>query len=334
MNHRSAYAELRMFLGIGRNTTSHREKLLATAGALIGIAVVFWITAQANLGVITDQANILIVSSMGASAVLLFAVPHGALSQPWPVLGGQLISAIIGVSCQKFLPYGYLAAGAAVGLSVGAMYYLRCIHPPGGATALSAVIGGSSVDALGYGYVLFPVMLNVLALLVVAFLFNLWFPWRRYPVHIAQQHVPASTPPPSDREVELTQEDFAAAMQELDSYFDITTEGLTSLLELAKKHAEKNIDHPNTIIAGHYYSNGKLGSLWSIRQVVDAPTENTVNSKPGAAPVDPGKDKIIYKVIAGDGDYATGICLREEFRQWARFEVYQDNGRWVKLVDE
>lgn len=333
MNQRSTYAELRMFLGIGPNTTSHREKLLATLGALIGIAVVFWLTDQADLGVITDHANILIVSSMGASAVLLFAVPHGALSQPWPVLGGQVISAVIGVTCQKFLPYGWLSAGVAVGLAVGAMYYLRCIHPPGGATALSAVIGGSSVEALGYGYVLYPVLLNVVALMVIAFMFNLWFPWRRYPAHLAPQHPAAATPPPSDREVELTQEDFAAAMQELDSYFDITTEGLTSLLELAKKHAKKKINHPEHIVAGHYYSNGKLGALWSIRQVVDAPLENGATTKSGKR-TDTGKDKIIYKVIEGAGNYATGMCLREEFRQWARFEVYNENGRWIKLVDE
>lgn len=332
MNQRSAFAELRLFLGIGRNNTSHREKLIATLGALIGISVVSWLTAQANLGILTDQASILIVSSMGASAVLLFAVPHGALSQPWAVFGGQLVSALIGVSCQKLLPGTYLSAGVAVGLSVGVMYYLRCIHPPGGATALSAVIGGSSVEALGYGYVLFPVMLNVLALLSIAFLFNLFFPWRRYPAHIAPQHTPASTPQPADREVELTQEDFAAAMQELDSYFDITTEGLTSLLELAKKHAEQKVDHPEIITAGCYYSNGKLGSLWSIRQVVDAPIANAAAEQSSAK--SSSKDRIIYKVIEGHGDYATGICLREEFRQWARFEVRQENGRWVKHVEE
>lgn len=324
MRHRSLRHELRMLLGIGHNTTSHREKLLATAGALLSIAAVYWLTAQADSGIITDHAGILIVASMGASAVLLFAVPHGALSQPWAVFGGHVISALIGVSCQKLLPQGFIAAGVAVGLAVGAMYYLRCIHPPGGATALSAVIGGSSVHALGYEYVVFPVMLDAVALLLIAVAFNLFFPWRRYPEHLARQF---STPPaatrPADRETELTQEDFAAAMHELDSFFDITTEGLTSLLELAKKHAEQKIDHPENIVAGHFYSNGKLGALWSIRQVVDA-SSNSVGPK----------DKVIYKVIEGDGDYATGICLREEFRQWARFEVQQQNGRWIKQVDD
>lgn len=323
MKHRSLHHQLRKLLGIGHNTTSHREKLLATMGALISISAVYWLTMHTGLGMLSGHAGTLIVASMGASAVLLFAVPHGALSQPWPAFGGHIISALIGVSCQKLLAPGFLSAGVAVGLAVGAMYYLRCIHPPGGATALNAVIGGSSVHALGYDYVLFPVLMNIATLLLIAFVFNLFFPWRRYPEHLAQQHATAHAIKPSEREVELTQEDFAAAMQELDSFFDITTEGLTNLLELAKKHAEQKIDHPDTIVAGHFYSNGKLGALWSIRQVVDASNSNTA-SKEAA------KDKVIYKVIEGDGDYATGLCLREEFRQWSRFEVELQQGRWVK----
>ena len=83
-----------------------------------------------------------IVPSMGASAVLLFAVPHSALGQLWNVIGGHLISAAIGVACYQWLPSNGIAAGASVGLAIGAMYYTRCIHPPGGATALAAVIGG------------------------------------------------------------------------------------------------------------------------------------------------------------------------------------------------
>ena len=93
-----------------------------------------------------------IVPSMGASAVLLFAVPHSALGQLWNVIGGHLISAGIGVACYQWLPSNGIAAGASVGLAIGAMYYTRCIHPPGGATALAAVIGGPNIHALGYQY--------------------------------------------------------------------------------------------------------------------------------------------------------------------------------------
>ena len=91
-----------------------------------------------------------IVTSMGASAVLLFAVPHSSLGQLWNVIGGHLISAAIGVACYQWLPSNGIAAGASVGLAIGAMYYTRCIHPPGGATALVAIIDGQNIHALGY----------------------------------------------------------------------------------------------------------------------------------------------------------------------------------------
>src|SRR5690606_26570448 len=125
-------------LGIETNATSHNEKLISAVGALLGILTVYW----ASQWYLETAGILLMVASMGASAVLLFAVPHGALSQPWPVIGGHTVSAFIGVSCQLLYPDHALTPALAVGLAVGAMHYLRCIHPPGGATALSAVIGG------------------------------------------------------------------------------------------------------------------------------------------------------------------------------------------------
>jgi len=165
----------------------------------------------------------------------------------------------------------------------------------------------------------------VLAILLLAVTFNAFFHWRRYPAHVNKRLRESKQTQPSARQFELTQEDFAAAMQELNSYVDITADNLTDLLELAKRHAEKNITHPTDIVPGHFYSNGKLGNLWSVRQVLDGSDADTI----------PEKDKVIYKVLAGDGAYQTNICLRNEFRQWARFEVeLQDNGRWVKITEE
>lgn len=312
-------------LGIERNTTSHGEKLISALGALLGILAVYWITRWAfPNGYMSSAGHFLMVTSMGASAVLLFAVPHGALSQPWAVFGGHLISAFIGVACHQWFPHETWTAALAVGLAVGAMHYLRCIHPPGGATALAAVIGGSEVYALGYHYLVMPILINVVAILGMALLFNGLFSWRRYPAHLARKHKLSSSPRPAERQFELTHEDFAAAMQELDSYVDVTAEGLTELLELAKQHAEKNITHPKEIIAGRFYSNGKLGNLWSVRQVIDASAEQK----------NAAKDQVIYKVLAGAGAFETGICRRDEFQQWARFEVVQQQGRWIKVDEE
>lgn len=321
MNARSPLEEFALLIGFERNTTSHREKLLSALGAAIAITGVAWVSFLAvTLQFVDVQTGYFVIASMGASAVLLFAVPHGALSQPWALVGGHLVSAVIGVACRQWLPAGFMTAGLAVGLAVGAMYYLRCIHPPGGATALTAVIGADA-GTLGYLFLLLPIGLNVLSILAVALLFNNLFRWRRYPAHLAHRRTAATEVTDAvDREHELTHEDFAAAMQELDSYVDVTAEGLADLLELAKRHAEKNIVHPAEIVAGHCYSNGKLGRLWSIRQVVDDSSDDDI-----------GRDLVIYKVVAGAGAYDTGLCSRAALKQWARFEVALRDGHWVKV---
>ena len=318
--------ELRLLLGIERNTTSHGEKWISGAGALMGMLTVYWVTRWVfPNGFMENAGDMVMVTSMGASAVLLFAVPQGALSQPWAVFGGQMLSAFVGVSCQKLFPDQTWTPALAVGAAVGVMHYLRCIHPPGGATSLAAVIGGSEVHTMGYHYLVMPILVNVCAILMMAILFNALFHWRRYPAHINKRLRESRQTQPAVRQFDLTQEDFSAAMQQLNSYVDITAENLTELLELAKQHAEKNITHPHEIIPGRFYSNGKLGKLWSVRQVLDGSDEQVI----------PEKDRVIYKVLAGDEAYQTGICLRSEFRQWARFEVEpQDNGLWVKVTEE
>ncbi len=311
---------IRQWLGIERNSTSHAEKIVSALGAGLGIAVVFFCSQYfIALELINAGDQILILASMGATAVLLFAVPHGALSQPWQVLAGHIISAAIGVSCQRMLPGMILSGALAVGLSVGVMYYLRCIHPPGGATALAFVIGSPALHTLGYQYIIFPILVNVLAILATAVIFNGFFYWRRYPAHFNTKKRLTTTPTPATN-IRLTTEDFSAAMHDLDSFIDITEEGITELLERAQHHAALNAPHPSKIVAGRYYSNGKIGNEWSIRQVVDDANTQQPSSK----------DLVIYKVLAGHEAYETGICQREEFRQWAQFEVYENAGRWLK----
>jgi CBS-domain-containing membrane protein len=170
-------AGLRGWAGIGNERVAHVEKWLSTIGGLVGILCVVSIS-QSQLGLAGSAS---IIASMGSSAVLLFAAPHGPLSQPWSVFGGHLVSAVVGVTCVTLIPAPMLAAAVAVALAIGAMHYLRCIHPPGGATALGAVVGGDAVHQLGFQFVVTPVMLNAATILVVAMLFNAPFAWRRYP---------------------------------------------------------------------------------------------------------------------------------------------------------
>ena len=122
------------------DTVSTREKLLSGMAGLIGIALVMAVSMALLDPVLVPW----VVASMGASAVLLFAVPHGPLSQPWNLFGGHLISAAIGVGIAQWVPNVMVAASLAVGLSISVMYLTRCLHPPGGATGVARVASGIS----------------------------------------------------------------------------------------------------------------------------------------------------------------------------------------------
>lgn len=215
---------------------SHREKLISALGGFIGILLVFWVSGR----VLDWHGAALVIGSMGASAVLLFAVPHGSLSQPWPVIGGHLLSAAVGVACARWLADPLFAAPLAVALSIAAMYYLRCLHPPGGATALVAVVGGPQIHALGYGFLLEPLLVNVLVLVVAAVLINYAFPWRRYPRALmpAQRSGPAA-PAVVGEKLVIAHSDLVYALSELDSYIDVSEEDLLQIYALAVRHARE-----------------------------------------------------------------------------------------------
>ena len=114
--------------------------LLGCLGAGLGLCVTEWLSLH-TLGT-TDPW---FLAPMGASAVLLFAVPASPLAQPWSILGGNTVSALVGVSCALLLGHTGLAASAAGALAIAAMFALRCLHPPGGAVAVTAVMGGQAV---------------------------------------------------------------------------------------------------------------------------------------------------------------------------------------------
>ena len=304
-------------LGIEAGMTSHTERVVSAIGGFTAILLIFhvsrWFLGAGDI--------LLIVPSMGASAVLLFAVPHGALSQPWNVLGGHVISATIGVSCALLLPEPFVAASLAVGVAIGAMYYLGCIHPPGGATALTAVIGGDATRALGYQFVLTPVLLNALVMVLVAVLFNYLFRWRRYPAWLAQRGEQPAAESESPAAGTIRHEDLVVALSEIDSFIDVSENDLLRIYALATGQAEQRHLAASDIILGHYYSNDAGGDEWSIRQVVD--------ESPHVAP---DKDMVVYKVVAGHGLRKSGVLTRRDFARWAKHEVCRDDENWKRLT--
>jgi CBS-domain-containing membrane protein len=130
-----------------------------------------------------DRASlIMIIGSFGASAVLVYGAIRSPLAQPRNLIGGHMLSAVIGVAAFQFLgSLPWLAAALAVSIAIALMHLTKTLHPPGGATALIAVIGGDSVHQLGYFYVLIPVGLGAVVMLCIALLINNLAPNRRYP---------------------------------------------------------------------------------------------------------------------------------------------------------
>lgn len=221
---------LKGWLGVELDPVSWKEKIVSGVGGVLAIFMVTLISQEALH--LTGAA--MLIASMGASAVLLFAVPHGQLSQPWPVIAGHGFSAFIGVFCAQHITNIPLAAASAVGLSIFVMHLCKCIHPPGGATALTAVIGGAGVHGLGYSFVWCPVLLNALIMVGIAVAFNLLFKWRRYPAFWNRQ------PKAEPGDQEITHEEVVAALESFDSFVDITEDDLIRLHHLLSRRVTPN----------------------------------------------------------------------------------------------
>jgi CBS domain-containing membrane protein len=218
-------------------TVTHRERLLSGVTGLLAILLTTWVTRH----FVGTAPLPFILASMGASAVLLLGTPHSPLSQPWPFVGGHLISALIGITCAMLIPNMYLAAGLAVGLSIVAMYYLRCLHPPGGATALLAVIGDQRIHALGYHLITAPILVNVVIMLSLALFLNNLIPGRRYPIALSlpgKQDAADQTVRPKVK-LNFSEDDLLAALRDMNGYIDVTGEDLEKIYSLATLHAHR-----------------------------------------------------------------------------------------------
>lgn len=157
-----------------------KEHIYSFVGSFIGIAILAYIQSKT----LANIDSIFLIGSFGASSVLIFGAVQSPLAQPRNLVGGHVISAIIGVTIYKILPnILWLTAPLAVSLSIVMMQLTKTLHPPGGAAALIAIIGTDRVKELGYLYVLSPVLTGTLILLVVALIFNNLTPNRKYPTN-------------------------------------------------------------------------------------------------------------------------------------------------------
>jgi len=212
-----------------------RDRLFACIGALIGIGLTGLLGSMAFAhGVYVP----LLVAPIGASAVLLFAVPSSPLAQPWSVIGGNTISAFVGIAVVRVVADPMVGAGLAVSLAIATMSLMRCLHPPGGAAALLPVLGGAQVAAAGWLFALVPVGTCSVLLTVFAYIFHK-FSRHSYPhAHIPPPTVSHATRdiPPATR-IGFNAEDIDAALRDLGETFDIDRDDLGQILERVELHA-------------------------------------------------------------------------------------------------
>ena len=184
-----------------------------------------------------DTYPVLMLGSMAASAVLLFAVPHSPLAQPWNLIGGHLVSAMAGWICILLIHDPLVAAGVGVGAAIVLMHILNCLHPPGAATALTLVLGSAQFQSMGWKWVMLVVIINAGISLVLALVINNMLPGRQYPMrHMIQ------TPPKPGPFISLEQQDLERALLQMEGVIDVSEEDLAKIYEFALRNAQERND--------------------------------------------------------------------------------------------
>ena len=214
---------------------SKSEILRSVLAAFFAILLVGYVSSLFTSGI----ALPFMVASMGASAILVFAVPHGPMSQPWALIGGNLFPALIAVTSSQYVSGIILASAISLGLSLLAMLIFRCVHPPGGAVALLPLLGNEKVQEFGYHFVLEPIGLNLLILLILGLLINNLLPGRHYPARAVSAHkdIHKHEDPASLDRVGINQDDLHNALKAMNTFLDVSEEELGQIYKMAGMQA-------------------------------------------------------------------------------------------------
>ncbi len=210
-----------------------RERWRAILGAALGLVITalvsrWWAASPLGPAQLFGVAGLpFLVAPLGASAVLIFAVPASPLAQPWAVVGGNTLSALVGVACSAYIADPAVAASVAVGVAIAVMFAARCLHPPGGATALLAALA-----APGLQFAAFPIFFDSLLLVVAGVIYNR-LTGRRYP-HGQGSHAPAGGTGAATR---FTTADLDAALSHYNQVLDVSRDDLEDLLHHAESAA-------------------------------------------------------------------------------------------------
>lgn len=202
-----------------------QERLRAVVGAVIGV---LFAAALSRLMAGTTSDVSWLVAPIGASAVLVFGVPASPLAQPWAVVGGNTLSAMVGIACANWIGDPAVAGAVAVSLAIALMFSLRCLHPPGGAMALIAVL----THATAFHWAVFPALTNSVLLVVAGIAYNS-ATGRRYP-HVQVAH---RTPGEGTAKSRFSSADIDVVLSRYNQVLDISRNDLENILEEAEMEA-------------------------------------------------------------------------------------------------
>jgi len=291
--------------------------------ALLAAFVTMLIIGLAGSLITQDLQKLMLVASLGPSIVLVFLVPNSPFSQPYPMLMGHFVSAVIGVGC-AYLPLElYWTAAIGITLCIFAMFFLGAVHPPAGATAMMPIIVGPEVVG-GFHFAYFPVLTNMTLLVVLAILFHRWWLKKEYP----SRPVPTSDPIHKHDDASplvrlgIQPDDLKSALKDIDAYLDVTEKDLTLVYGLAQQKAYTR----------------KFGEVSCVdimsRDVVSVSTDTTLNDAWGLL----RKHKVKLLPVIDEQRQVLGIISLVDYLKRLELEGYEDlYGRlenFVKGEDE
>ncbi len=226
-----------------------RDTLVGAVGATLALLI----CAALFLGPEVDlTSGAFLIAPMGATAVILFALPNSPLAQPWSAVMGNTIAALLALAVHHVTQNQTVAIGASAFLSVGAMYLFRCLHPPGGAVALLAALNPAIMDALGLTFVFVPVLLGTTFLVVAAMAWHR-LNGRMYPFRLPQAAGPhATTDKAAQQRLGLEPEELARILADYRQSANLGVEDLARLIAAAEQ-----------VAAGHILGSMTCGAIMS-----------------------------------------------------------------------
>jgi len=230
-------------LGPAIAATSPAEALRAGAGALIGLGLAGLLVLSPAIDL---RLGLYLIAPFGATSVLIFAVPNSPLAQPWSVVVGNTLAAVVGVATVQLVEDPALRIALSVGLSILVLSLARAVHPPAGAVAMTAAMNPDAVRELGFRFALAPVALGSVLLVVIAIAYAR-MTGRRYPFrHFDDESAHRTADHPAVERLGLTEDELTDILRRYRQSLNLGVEDLARLIGAAEMQAASHRADPLT----------------------------------------------------------------------------------------